>query len=107
MAETQLDRIERALQRVEAKLATLTTLERAQLSEQLDMALSLDDITQKVTTIETVDQSAVTLIQQLAEMVRNLQPTQDAINALAGRLDASATALAAAVTANTPTAPTV
>lgn len=66
------------------------------------MAANLDTITQKVTAIETVDASALALIQALADEVRSTPATQAAIDALATRLDTSASALAAAVTANTP-----
>lgn len=105
MADTQLDRIEARLTRVELKLDNVTNLARAQLSEQFTMAASLDGITAQVTNIETVDQSAIVLIQQLATLVAQLTPTQEAIDALAGRLQASASALAAAVVANTPAGP--
>lgn len=101
---TQLDRIESRLTRLEQKIDTIIALSRAELQEQFLMAANLDSITATVTNIETVDESAVTLIQQLAELVRSTQPTQEAIDALAARLSASASALATAITANTPTA---
>lgn len=101
---TQLDRIERAVTRLAQRVDLLLSLARAQLAEQADMAVSLDDITQHVTEIESVDQSAIELLKKLADKVGSLEPTQEAIDALAARIRTSAEALAAAVTANTPAA---
>lgn len=105
MPEPTLSDIMARLVRVEQKVDNITALARAQLSEQFTMATSLDGIQAQVTNIESVDQSAVTLIEQLADLVRSTQPTQEAIDALANRLQASASALATAITANTPSAP--
>lgn len=50
----------------------------------------------------TVSQSAVTLIQGLAQQIRDAQDDPAELKALADRIDQQAQALADAVTANTP-----
>lgn len=102
---TQLDRIESRLARLEQKVDTVLSLSRAELQEQFLMASNLDALTQKVTDIEQVDQAAATLLGELSDIIRNTQPTQEALDALANRLSASRDALAAAIVANTPSAP--
>ena len=69
------------------------------------MASDLIVLQEQVSKVETVDQSAIVLIQGLAEQIAELKNDPAAIQALADRLNASATALASAVTANTPAAP--
>jgi DNA repair exonuclease SbcCD ATPase subunit len=103
MHETQLDRIEGRLKRIEQQIQNLSALTRATLSEVLNMAINFDTLTAKVSELETVNQSAIELLGQLATIIRSTQPTQEAINALADRLDADKQELASAVTANTPT----
>lgn len=105
MPESQLDRMERTVQRISQRVDLLISLARSQLSELFNMATSLDSITEQVTAIETVDQSIITLVKQLADMVAELKPNQEAIDALAARLRTSAEAVAKAVTDNTPAAP--
>jgi len=51
-----------------------------------------------------VAQSAITLINGLAAQIANLKDDPAALQALADSLGASSTALAAAITANTPQA---
>jgi hypothetical protein len=102
---TQLDRIEARIAHLERLINLVVSVTRTQLQEQLTMASQLDDLTNQVSLIESVDQSAVTLLQQLSQIISNTEPTQAAIDNLAARVNASATALAAAVTANTPAAP--
>lgn len=60
--------------------------------------MTLTELADKVTRIEATDQSAVVLIQQLAQMIRDNSGDPSAVQALADRLDASADGLAAAVT---------
>jgi len=52
---------------------------------------------------EVID-SAVTLIKGLAEEIKNLEPTQEAIDALYQKVTEETTALSDAVVANTPAA---
>jgi chromosome segregation ATPase len=102
---TQLDRIEARLARIEQQLNLVVSVTRLNLQENLTMASELDNLTAQVSAIETVDKSAETLLKQLAQMVADLKPDQAEIDNLAARINASATALAAAVTQNTPAAP--
>jgi len=62
----------------------------------------LSTIKAEVSELHDVVQSAVTLINGLADEIRNLEPTQEAIDALAAQIDAQAQELAAAVADNTP-----
>lgn len=55
----------------------------------------------------TVEQSAITLLQGLSAEIAALPADQGAIDDLAAKVKSSADALAAAVVANTPAAPTV
>ena len=66
------------------------------------------DLTALTTQVEqntAVEASAVTLIQGLAKQIADSATDPAAIAALASKLNASATALAAAITANTPAVP--
>lgn len=76
----------------------------ALLKGQTTMSKELDDLTAAVTKQTTVVGSAVTLIQSLAQQIIDAKNDPVAIEALAGQLNSSADALAAAVTANTPSA---
>lgn len=91
-----------AIKRIEAKLDRLTSL----IIEQGNKTMAdITALTAQVTQSTTVEQSAITLIQGIAAELANIQPTQAAIDALTAQLNTSATALAAAVSANTPAAP--
>jgi hypothetical protein len=65
----------------------------------------LDAITAQVAQNESVEQSAITLINSLASQIAGLINDPVALAALVTSMNASATALAAAITANTPAAP--
>lgn len=62
-------------------------------------------LTQRVAEVESVDQSAIVLIQGLATQIAAIKDDPVAIQALADRLNAKSAELAAAVTANTPPTP--
>lgn len=53
----------------------------------------------------TVDQSAITLLNSLAEQLRNAANDPAEVQAIADQLNQNSSALAAAVSANTPAAP--
>jgi hypothetical protein len=65
---------------------------------------TLKDLQDAVTAEDQVIDSAITLINGLAEQVKNLAPTQEAIDALAADIKSKSEALAAAVAANTTAA---
>ena len=65
----------------------------------------LDALTAAVQKEDTIIDSAITLIQGLAAQVKALPPDQAAIDALAAEITAKSDALAAAVSANTTSAP--
>ena len=66
------------------------------------MSAQLDKLTTEVSETKTVVASAVTLIEGLAQQIRDLKDDPVALEALATELDATTNALAAAVAANTP-----
>lgn len=70
-----------------------------------ELMASLTQLQAAVAAEDTVIDSAVTLIQGLAQQIADLKPTQDAIDALAADVQGKADALAAAVAAGTPAAP--
>ena len=67
------------------------------------MAGELARLSTEVSEIGTVVDSAVSLINGLAQQIRDLATDPAALNALADSLDTKAGELAAAVVANTPT----
>lgn len=66
---------------------------------------TLDRLTTEVAETVTVIDSAVVMIEGLAQQIRDTAGDATAANALADTLDAKANALAAAITANTPPTP--
>ncbi len=87
----QLNRIENAIDALHVRMVL--------------MSAELDRLTTEVTETRTVMQSAVALIEGLAEQIRLLRNDPIALAALADSLDAGANTLAAAVAANTPAPP--
>ncbi len=75
------------------------------LAQGVSMSAALDKITGEVTETKSIIESAVTLINGLAQQIRDLSEDPAALNALADDLDASSKSLADAVAANTPAAP--
>ena len=66
---------------------------------------ALDDLTTQVAANTSVEQSAITLIEGIAAQLAAAGTDPAKLEALKTQLTASATALAAAITANTPVAP--
>lgn len=81
-----------------------TTLLVQQGEQQL---AALDDLKAQVAATITIEASAITLIQGIAQQLKDAIAANDpaALTDLATQLGTSATALAAAVTANTPATP--
>jgi len=69
-----------------------------------NMSPELERLTASVQHLVTVDESLVALVGSLAQTIRDNANDPVALNALADSLDAEATNVAAAVTANTPAA---
>jgi predicted nucleic acid-binding Zn-ribbon protein len=88
--------------RVEEKLDRALELLTALKTQGDAMATDLTRLTTEVTENSSAIDSAVTLIEGLAEQIRQLATDPAALNALADQLDASSNRLAAAVQANTP-----
>jgi hypothetical protein len=84
---------------IKAALAIIT-------SQGLSIMTDLTNITTAVANETTVDQSAITLLNSLSAQIASLKNDPVALQALADSLTTNSTALAAAVAANTPAAPT-
>ena len=63
---------------------------------------AVTDLTDAVNAQSTVVDSAVTLLQSLAQQIRDNVDNSDALNALADEIEANTSELADAVSANTP-----
>jgi pyridoxine 5'-phosphate synthase PdxJ len=87
---------------IEAKLNLLLAIIARMEQKENEMALSLDALTAQVAANTTVEQSAITLINGLAAQITAAAGDPAKVSALADQLKTSATALAAAITANTP-----
>lgn len=82
-----------------------TMLQTIKRQEQREMA-TLADIKSRVEAEETVNQSAIALLQNISQMLKDAQASQDpaALQEIVDMLDANTTELSNAVTANTPAA---
>lgn len=67
--------------------------------------IDLTALEAEVSSNESVDQSAITLIESLAAEIESSKGDPVALQALVDRLRASSAALASAISANTPAAP--
>jgi hypothetical protein len=72
---------------------------------QFDMSTQLDALTAQVTANESLENSAITLIQGIAAQLAAIKDDPAKIQALANSLKTSADSLSAAIIANTPAAP--
>lgn len=84
------------------KLDLSIELDLATLNKETSMSKELDDLTASVKRSKTVSDSIVTLVQGLAQQLRDAASDPAAIEALAAELDAKTGAVSDAVTANTP-----
>jgi len=98
---TRCCRIERKLDDILSKLEALT---RKQTKDGKLIMADLSRITAAISTNNSAVDSAVILIKQIAEALRNAGSDQAAVDALAADLEAKAAELAAAVVENTPAA---
>jgi regulator of replication initiation timing len=100
----RLDKVLETLDRIERKINRL-------LRETGTMAIDLTALTAEVANNTAVDTSVEQLVQNLAAQIATLSAastdpaTQTALNALVATLQNNDTAIAAAVTKNTPAAP--
>lgn len=94
----QLNRIE---DKQNAMLAVLVDL----LRKDQAMSAQLDALTAQVQKTTEIQQSAITLIEGLADQIEALKDDPVKLQALATELKAKSDLLAAAVTANTPAPP--
>ena len=90
---------------IRAALAEINLKLDKLLKGQQTIMADLTALTAQVTQNTTVEGSAIQLIQNIAAQLAASSSDQAAVDALAAKLNTSATALAAAITANTPAAP--
>lgn len=91
------------LSQVTARLDSIQSLLAGLNAKVIRMSAQLDTLTQEVSEIGTVVDSAIVLINGLATQIAELKNDPAALQALADALDAKAAALAAAIAAGTPT----
>jgi tRNA A37 threonylcarbamoyladenosine dehydratase len=92
-------------EKLDAILRRLAQLKELLTKEGTFIMSAIDDLTTQVAANTTVEQSAITLIQGLADALKAAGTDPVKLAALATQLKTSQTALAAAITANTPAAP--
>ena len=85
-----------------AKLDRLILLIEQVITKEIHMSVELDNLTAEVAEVNSVQQSAITLLQGLSAQIASLKTDPVALQALADSLDASSKALADAILANTP-----
>ena len=93
-----LDMFNDRLASIEAKLDSITRRAKA-------MSLVLDNLKAQVARNTSLEQSAIALIQGLAQQIRDAAGDPAALAELATNLETSATSLSDAIVANTPAAP--
>lgn len=94
---TLLAAVQSALQGVQEELTR--SIERGDVMSQ-----ALERLTTEVAEMKTVNESAIALLGNLSQQIRDLKDEPAALEQLANDLDAQANALAAAVSENTPAA---
>jgi peptidoglycan hydrolase CwlO-like protein len=70
-----------------------------------NMSAATDRLTASVAALTSAEKSAVALLGQLAQLIRDNAEDPAALNKIADDIDADTTEIAAAVVANTPAAP--
>lgn len=93
------------LQKIQQAMEVQLALSRRILHKVGKTMATLDRLTQEVAETSTAIDSALALITGLAEQIRQLEPTQEALDSFADELDAKQQEIAAAVAANTPAPP--
>jgi hypothetical protein len=93
------------LELVELKIDKALSLLETLVSQGEASKVTLQELQTQVAANTSVEQSAITLIQNIAAMLAAAKTDPAAIQALADQLKNSADALSAAVVANTPAAP--
>ena len=96
--DERLDALIAAVGRIESDSAAL-------FAKVETIMATLADLQAAVAAEDTAIDSAITLLNGLAQQIADLTPNQAAIDALAADVSAKTAALAAAITANTPTPP--
>lgn len=96
--------------RILANQQTILAILRQLATQEREMAIDLTTITAEVANNTSVTQSVVKLVQNLAAQIAAIPPssdpaTQAALDQLSATLKANDTAIAGAVTANTPAVP--
>jgi predicted nucleic acid-binding Zn-ribbon protein len=102
---TRLDRIEAKTQQILDRQVEILALFSRVAEGVLVMSQELDTLTQQVKQNSDAEQSAITLLTKLSDLIKQNATDPAALNKLAADLKGSADQLAAAVVANTPAQP--
>lgn len=89
---------------VVAKLDKIIQMLQNQQREMISMAASIDDVVTAVQNETTVEQSVITLLNQLSAQVKAAGTDPVKLQAVLDQISTNSAALSAAVTANTPAA---
>lgn len=95
------------LNKVSSQLENVTSILKNLVKEDKQIMAALDDLTAQVTAQVTVEDSAITLLNQLTVLIQQAGTDPVKLAALTSQLKANADTLAAAVVANTPQASVV
>jgi len=93
------------IRRIDDKLDRIVSLLHQVLKKENALSVELDNLTAQVKANTDAEQSAIVLLGQLSDLIKAAGTDPVALAALTAELDASKTALAAAIVANTPAAP--
>lgn len=83
-------------------LVVVVILQLVQITKEACMSAALDRLTASVAAVNTKADSAIALIQGLAQLIRDNSENPAALNKLADDLDAQSSELQQAIDANTP-----
>ena len=94
------------IQRLETKIDQLLVLVRASREWEERAMSAINDLEAKVEEVETVEQSAIMLIENISQMLKDAGSNPVKLAEIIATLDAGKTRLADAIVANTPAEPT-
>ncbi len=98
------DELNRKLDEVLKRLDHLHELSHVQTERILEMSAATERLTASVAALTSAEQSAVALLGQLSQLIRDNAEDPAALNKLADDIDSDTADIAAAVVANTPAA---
>ena len=92
------------IRRLESKIDQLLVLVRASREWEESAMAAINDLEAKVAEVETVEESAITLLENISQMLKDAGSNPAKLAEIIATLDAGKTRLADAIVANTPAA---